>query len=178
VLPSTIWGIATGALVEQGIQNPHSIQVPQNIRASLYRGRGGMVGEGKNIWPDVNIEEMADLYVVLFNAIQAGNNPACGHGREGFYFGENGEHTLYEVAKAIAVALVQLGLSVDPEPSPFTKEEIDKYFNGSSYLGTNSRCRGTRSRAIGWKPVKTKEDLLASIKPEVETMAKQIKVLV
>lgn len=61
VLPSTIYGIASGVLVYQGIQNPHSMQVPQLIRAALARGRAGMVGAGKNIWPDVNIDDGTSL---------------------------------------------------------------------------------------------------------------------
>ncbi|KAF8968166.1 hypothetical protein BDZ97DRAFT_1801302 [Flammula alnicola] len=170
VLPSTIYGIATGVLVDKGIQNPHSIQVPALIHAALARGRAGMIGAGKNFWPDVNIEDVADLYVVLYNSIQ--KDPTTGHGREGIYFGESGEHTLYEVGKAIGEALVELGKSDNPEPSTFSKEEIDKYFQGSTYLGTNSRCRANRSRSIGWKPIKTKKDFLASIKPEVEALAK------
>ncbi|KAF8199609.1 hypothetical protein BJ912DRAFT_1139672 [Pholiota molesta] len=169
ILPSTIYGIAKGVLVEKGIQNPHSIQVPALITASLDRGRGGMVGAGKNLWPDVDIEDVADLYLVLFDAIR--KDPTTGHGREGYYFGENGEHSLYEVGKAIGEALVALGKSDNPEPTTFTKEEIDKYFEGSAYLGSNSRARANHSRAIGWKPVKTKADFLASIKPEVETLA-------
>jgi len=44
---------------------------------------------------------------------------------------------------------------------------------GSTYLGTNSRCKGNRSRSIGWKPKKTKADFLASIRPEVEAIVKQ-----
>ncbi|KAH9481425.1 Oxidase ucsJ [Psilocybe cubensis] len=169
ILPSTIWGIATGILVEKGIQNPHSIQVPALIRASLDRGRAGMVGAGKNLWPDVNIEEVADLYIVLFNAIRS-NPSTTGHGREGIYFGESGEHSLYEVCKAIGQAMVALGKSDNPEPTTFTKEELDKYFQGSDYLGTNSRCRANRSRSIGWNPVKTKEDFIASIRAEVEAL--------
>ncbi|KAF9565248.1 NAD-binding protein [Agrocybe pediades] len=171
VLPSTIWGIATGVLVEKGIQNPHSQQVPQLVRASLARGRAGMVGEGKNIWPDVHIDDIAQLYIVLFDSIR--KNPTTGHGREGFYFGETGEHTMQEVGKAIQDALIALGKAKtnDTEPSTFTQEEIDKYLDGSTYLGTNSRCRANRSRSIGWKPTKTKEDFLKSIKPEVEALA-------
>jgi hypothetical protein len=41
------------------------------------------------------------------------------------------------------------------------------------YLGTNSRCRGDRSRSIGWKPVKATEDMLASIKPELDELLKK-----
>lgn len=57
VLPSTIWGIAKNPLVEAGISNPYSIQVPLLIKASLARGQAGMVGKGQAIWCSVNIEE-------------------------------------------------------------------------------------------------------------------------
>ena len=73
---------------------------------------------------------MADLYIVLYNSII--NNPATGHGREGFYFGENGEHNLYDVGKAIGEALVAVGKTDNPEPTTLTKEEIDKYFQVSN----------------------------------------------
>ncbi|KAG6915857.1 hypothetical protein DXG01_009564 [Tephrocybe rancida] len=112
ILPSTIYGLASNKLVDLGIQNPHSIQIPALIDASLDRGQGGMV--------------VADLYTVLYNSIKT--NSATGHGREGFYFGENGEHTLYDIGKAVSEALVELGKSKSPEPTPFSKDEIDKYF--------------------------------------------------
>ena len=57
VVPSTIYGIAQGPLVDLGIQNPYSIQIPALIRASLDRGQAGMVGQGKNLWPNVEIGE-------------------------------------------------------------------------------------------------------------------------
>ena len=74
---------------------------------------------------------VADLYVVLYDSIVT--NPATGHGREGIYFGESGEHTLYDVGKAIGEALVAFGKSDNPEPTTFTKEEIDKYFQVSNH---------------------------------------------
>lgn len=39
---------------------------------------------------------------------------------------------MYEVGKAIGDALVALGKSATPDPTPFTKEETDKYFGVSS----------------------------------------------
>ena len=57
VLPPTIYGKATGKLYDLGISNPHSIQIPLAIRTSLDRGQGGMIGEGKNIWPLVELNE-------------------------------------------------------------------------------------------------------------------------
>jgi len=35
------------------------------------------------------------------------SNLATGHGREGINFGENGEHTFYDVSKAIGEALIE-----------------------------------------------------------------------
>jgi hypothetical protein len=57
VLPSTIYGFATGKLVDLGIQNRQSQQIPTLIKVSIARGQAGMVGEGKNIWPHVHIDE-------------------------------------------------------------------------------------------------------------------------
>lgn len=57
MVPSTIWGIASNPLVDAGIQNPYSQQIPNLIRASLDRRQGGMVGKGLAIHPDVNIED-------------------------------------------------------------------------------------------------------------------------
>ena len=44
VLPSTIYGIASTALVDMGVQNPRSKQIPALVDASLDRKQGGMVG--------------------------------------------------------------------------------------------------------------------------------------
>jgi hypothetical protein len=57
VLPPTIYGKATGKLYDLGISNPHSIQIPLAIRTALDRGQGGMIGEGKNVWPHVELNE-------------------------------------------------------------------------------------------------------------------------
>lgn len=57
ILPSTIWGIAKNPLVDAGIVNPYSQQIPKLIRAALARGQAGQVGKGLARWPDVDIEE-------------------------------------------------------------------------------------------------------------------------
>ncbi|KAJ7222841.1 NAD(P)-binding protein [Mycena haematopus] len=171
ILPSTIYGIAANRLVDLGIQNPHSRQIPKLIEAALDRAQAGMVGEGKNLWPNVEIHELSELYSTLYDKIIA--DPDTGHGRNGYYFGASGEHSLYDVGKAIGEALVTLGKSESAEPTTFTQAELDKYFAGSSYLGSNSRCRATHSLSIGWKPVKTTKDMLASIQPEVEAIIKK-----
>ncbi|OBZ72502.1 Uncharacterized protein C2A9.02 [Grifola frondosa] len=171
VLPGTIYGIASGPLFDAQISNRHSMQIPALIKASLARKQGAMVGLGKAIWPSVYIDDAADLYIVLFNSILA-NPDTTGHGREGFYFAENGEHTWYDISKTVSKVLAEHGIGTD-EPTTFSTEELIKYFGSEdfgNYGGTNSRCRADRSRSIGWKPTKTKADMLASIKPEVEAI--------
>ncbi|KAL0566873.1 hypothetical protein V5O48_015125 [Marasmius crinis-equi] len=167
VLPSTIYSIARGPLFDAGISNPYSIQVPALIRASLDRKQAGMIGEGANVWPNVDIHEVADLYSVLYDSIVK-NPKQTGHGREGIYFGASGEHRLYDVSEAIGRVLVELGITTTVEPTTFSKEEILKYFKGYTLLGSNSRCRANRSMAIGWDPKKTTKDLLESVRAEVE----------
>ncbi|KAG6850631.1 hypothetical protein H0H93_010823 [Arthromyces matolae] len=157
VVPSTIYGIVKNKFTDLGIQNSRSIQLPLLIKAGIDRGQGGVVGE------------VVDLYFVLYDSIK--NNPdETGHGREGFYFAENGVHNLYDVGKAIAGALFELGKGRGPEPTPFTPEELEKYFGwlASVGFGSNARSISNRARSIGWKPTKTTKDLLDSLKTEVK----------
>ncbi|KAK7692428.1 hypothetical protein QCA50_004053 [Cerrena zonata] len=174
ILPSTIYGLANNPLVEAGIQNPKSIQIPTVIKTSLERKHAGMVGKGIALWPNVSNDDVADLYIVLYDAIIA--NPDTGHGRAGYYFGENGEHSWYSISRAIGEAFVELGISTEPEPTTFTDDELIKYFGSlwmANFFGSNSRCRANRARSIGWKPKHTTQDMLASIKREVELIYKQ-----
>lgn len=173
ILPSLIYGIASHPLVEAGISNPYSIGIPFLINAGLERGQAGFVGKGLSMWPCVSIDDTAEQFIVLFDKIVSGSDEA-GHGREGFYFGENGEYTWLELAQAVGEALFEKGFTKTPEASTFTTEDLVKYFGSGAignYLGTNSRCRANRSRAIGWQPKHSKNDMLASIKPEVAALA-------
>ncbi|KAJ7119847.1 hypothetical protein C8R44DRAFT_853853 [Mycena epipterygia] len=133
----------------------------------------------KNMWPNVEIHEqihsslpLGDLYFKLYDSIVS--NPATGHGRNGIYFGVNGEHQMYDLARAIAETLVALRASYSTL-ALFTQEEIQKYIKGSENLGTNSRCIAKRSYSIGWAPVKTTKDLVASIYPEVQALLERRK---
>lgn len=57
VFPSCVYGIVKNGFTEAGLQNPISIQVPGLIRAAIDRKQGGMVGLGKNMWPNVHIDD-------------------------------------------------------------------------------------------------------------------------
>ncbi|KZT23301.1 hypothetical protein NEOLEDRAFT_1069710, partial [Neolentinus lepideus HHB14362 ss-1] len=147
ILPSSIFGLLSGPLFNRSISNPHSMHLPTMIRVSWDRRESGIVGPGKNIWPLVHIDEIVDLYIVLFD--KARRDPSTPHGWQGFYFGENGHFTQYEVAKVIGEVLVDKGHMGSSEPTPFSAEELDKYFAGvrSSVCDVETR--------VGWTDVGT-----------------------
>lgn len=168
IFPSTVYGIAKNGLTESGLQNPYSIQIPYLIRAALDRGQGGVVGLGKNMWPNVHIDDQADLYLKIFDKCRE-EPDVTPHGRHGLYFSESGEHVLYDVCKRIAEVLFSFGKAKSPEVTSFSREECLKYLgDGPDFFGTNSRCIATRARSIGWDPKYSTQDLMASIRPEVE----------
>jgi hypothetical protein len=43
--------------VESGIQKPQTTVLPPLIAASLDRGQAGMVGDGKNVWQNVELRD-------------------------------------------------------------------------------------------------------------------------
>ena len=57
VLPSMVYGIESGPLVDAGIVKPQSQQIPLLIKAGVARRRSGMVGKGKNMRPNVHIDD-------------------------------------------------------------------------------------------------------------------------
>ena len=66
VIPSTIFGFASGKLVDLGVQNTRSIQIPWAVSRSISRKRAGHVGQGLSVWPDVHIDDSEfHVYSVL-----------------------------------------------------------------------------------------------------------------
>ncbi|KAJ3920490.1 NAD-binding protein [Lentinula edodes] len=170
ILPSTVWGISTGLLFDAKISNPHSVQIPYSARAALARGRGGMLTEGKNVWPIVEIHELGELYSLLYDSIQ-NKHPKAGHGREGYYNAGYEEYSMNQLATSLSQGLVALNRGTNAEPSSFTQEELDKFFGQfAPFFGSNCRCLSTRSKAIGWSPKLGLRDMLSSVQYEMEVL--------
>ncbi|EGO24379.1 hypothetical protein SERLADRAFT_467561 [Serpula lacrymans var. lacrymans S7.9] len=123
-----------------------------------YSGSGS--GEGKSLWLNVHIDGISDLFIAVYDAAtkHQPTGSQVGHGPEGLYFGEIGEHRLYDISKTVSQ-------EKSPKPTMFTEEKLHKYFEHlRAYMVSNSRCHAERSRSIGY----TAQDMLASIKPEIE----------
>ena len=71
---------------------------------------------------------VADQYIALSDTIVKNGADNVDHGVKGYYFTENGEHSWYELSKAVGRAMVELGISKSDEPTTFTTEELVKYF--------------------------------------------------
>jgi nucleoside-diphosphate-sugar epimerase len=133
VCPSLIYGIGSGL-------NPNSVQIPFLVSNAKEHGLVQVVGPGLNIWSNVHIEDLADLYLLALEKAQAGS----------FYFAENGEESFIELAKALQTRLAMTGVeSLKPELAAERWGKPKAYFS----LGSNSRVRGKRARSdLGWAP--------------------------
>ncbi|PFH53090.1 hypothetical protein AMATHDRAFT_1517 [Amanita thiersii Skay4041] len=169
ISPSTIWGLPTHTISKTGVTHRHSHQMPLLIRASLAHGNGVIINEGKNIWDNVNVDELGLLYSAVFD--RARKEPNVGRGREGIYFGRGDEYVWADLSKAVAQALFDLGKGRSPVPEKLNDEEATKMFGFVvRWLACNSRSTARRSLSTGWNPKRTTKEMLAFVKTEVEAI--------
>ncbi|MCH8155973.1 MAG: NAD-dependent epimerase/dehydratase family protein [Proteobacteria bacterium] len=134
IAPSLIYGRGHGV-------NPDSIQVPWLIALARKHGVPKHIGSGANIWSNVHIDDLVELYLLALDKAPAG----------AFYFAENGENDMREVCAAIGRMLGQDGRT----ESMTLAEAAAEWGEGPAHdtMGSNSRVRGRRARAeLGWAP--------------------------
>ncbi|KAJ5953768.1 nucleoside-diphosphate-sugar epimerase [Penicillium viridicatum] len=95
VCPPTIYGPGRGAC------NTTSVQAYWLSAAVLKRGKGFLVGKGENVWHQVHIQDLSDLYEALGAAAAAGGGKATWND-EGYYFAENGSFFWGDIQKMVA----------------------------------------------------------------------------
>lgn len=117
-----------------------SVQLPRLLKQARKSGVVRHVGRGLNIWSNVHIDDVVDLYLLALEKTEAGV----------FYFAESGEASFRDMTAAIARAL-NLG---EPQDWPLDQAKEEWGYEMASYgLGSNSRVRGQRARTqLGWQP--------------------------
>ncbi|GJI92617.1 NAD-dependent epimerase/dehydratase family protein [Duganella hordei] len=117
-----------------------SVQLPRLLKQARKSGVVRHVGRGLNIWSNVHIDDVVDLYLLALEKTEAGV----------FYFVESGEASFRDMTAAIARAL-NLG---EPQDWPLDQAKEEWGYEMASYgLGSNSRVRGQRARTqLGWQP--------------------------
>ena len=140
--PPLIWGLATGKLVDAGLQNPVQTGLLVIGRICVERGQFGSVGAQKNAWSTIEVHDrrcscvhsvlkmliylfvVADLHVMLFTqAYLEGKNIAGG---SAYYFSANGDVVTKDWLPVAAKALHKYGALKTAEIKPFTAEELQK----------------------------------------------------
>jgi len=134
IAPTLIYGRGSGV-------NPHSIQVPKMTALAKKHGVAKHIGRGENIWSNVHIDDLVDLYLRVLDRAPAG----------AFYYAENGENSMREINSAISRALGFGGRTESMSISEAAAEWGDAAANYS--FGSNSRVRATHARReLGWSP--------------------------
>ena len=132
--PSLIYGTGTGV-------HKASIQVPQLIELARRSGVARHVGRGLNVWSNVQIDDLVDLYLLALAKAARGS----------FFYAENGEASM----KALAEAISRL-LGFGGRTEAIALEDAVKEWGGVAAaftFGSNSRVRARRARAdLGWRP--------------------------
>jgi nucleoside-diphosphate-sugar epimerase len=136
ICPSLIYGIGKGL-------NQHSVQIPFLARNAIQAGKVQIVGAGLNVWSNVHINDVADLYLAALLKAPAG----------AFYFAENAEASYLAIAQALAKRLdLDEVESLDPDVAAQMWGKARAFYS----FGSNSRVRSVRARQeLDWAPVNT-----------------------
>jgi nucleoside-diphosphate-sugar epimerase len=133
VCPTMIYGLGRGPTTQ-------SQQIPALLQHARDAGISHHVGRGLNRWSHVHIDDVAELYLLALQKAAPG----------AFFYAENGEATLLEIARDIARHLDVSGpesLSVEAASRVWAPEAVRYGF------GSNSRVRADRAREdLGWSP--------------------------
>ncbi|KFY81989.1 hypothetical protein V500_10923 [Pseudogymnoascus sp. VKM F-4518 (FW-2643)] len=170
VSPVTIYGVGRGPIKNR------SLQIPFLTEAIIKRGKAFTVLEGKNIWDNVHITDLAEAYNVLTEEALKLNGGKSSWGKEGYYFVESAEHRWKDIVTELAKIAQQKGAIKTAEVEKLSVEDAIAVHPWAPLLwGGNCRSRGDRIRALGWKPSarKIEEYLPEMVDFEIKSLGTQ-----
>ena len=134
IAPTLIYGRGSGV-------NPNSIHVPWLVDLAKKQKCAHHIGPGENVWSNVHIDDLVDLYLLALEKAPAGS----------FYYAENGSNSIREVCQVINEVE---GFSGPPQT--MTIDEASEIWGtgAANYtMGSNSHIKAKRARAeLGWAP--------------------------
>lgn len=148
IAPPVIWGLATGRLVDAGLQNPVTSGLLVMSRLAVARGSFGIVGPSANVWSAVEVNDrmlfsfsiihkhhihfsvVANLFLVIFNTTVIDGKEIAGG--SAYYFASNGDLVSKDMMTKAAQALHKYGALKSGEVTEFTPDELKKVSNSSS----------------------------------------------
>ncbi|CAG8119729.1 unnamed protein product [Penicillium salamii] len=159
VCPPTIYGPGRGP------GNQKSVQAYWLSDAVLKRKQGLLVGEGKNVWHQVHVQDLSDVYLALGEAASQGGGKATWN-NEGYYLAENGSFVWGDIQRAVAQAAFDKKLIASPDVESLDGAQTTEVHPFGIYAwGSNSRGNSLRARKLfGWSP---KQPKLIDLIPEI-----------
>ena len=132
IRPTLIYGRGIG--VESS-----SVQIPKLIEEAR-KGTARHVGRGLNVWSNVHISDVADLYLLALEHAPAGS----------LFYAENGEASMKSAVEAISR---MLGLGGRTEDWPIDQAVAALGPGAHLTFASNSRVRAEKARKVrGWDP--------------------------
>ncbi|KAJ5087768.1 hypothetical protein N7456_011384 [Penicillium angulare] len=151
VCPPTIYGPGRGP------GNTKSVQAYLLSSAVIKRGKGFLVGPGENVWHQVHVQDLSNVYLALGDAAGEGGGKATWND-EGYYFAENGSFVWGDVQRAVAKAAFDQKYIESPEVESLDDKGTTEILSVGLYAwGSNSRGHAIRARKLfGWEPKQPK----------------------
>ena len=133
IRPTLIYGTGLGL-------HKNSVQVPRMLDLAISKGKALHIGAGENIWSNVHIDDVADLYLALLEKAPAGS----------LFYAENGECSMRAVAQAIRRLL---GYGGNTESWPMAEALKEWGISAHATFASNSRVSALKARRmLDWKP--------------------------
>lgn len=160
IMSPLIYGIGRGYF------NRTSIQVPAFVKATLSNGYGSVVEDGRGVWDNVHVEDLADLYEIVLLNIMEKYGADLPFGKKGIIFSGNGRHEWREIAEGVAEAAYAAGAIESPKVKSISLEEAarlwppplrDNTLIIELGLSSNARTESTVGRRLGWAPTRGKQ---------------------
>lgn len=134
IVPTMVYGKGLGIKKD-------SIQIPALVNFSQEKGYGVYFEEGENIWSNLHIEDLADLYVLALEKAKGGS----------IYYAENGSSSIKNIAENISKKY-----NLKPAKSLTIQDAVNKFGPAGGYFGfaSNSICSADKARTeLDWKPI-------------------------
>ncbi|WP_375460077.1 NAD-dependent epimerase/dehydratase family protein [uncultured Enterovirga sp.] len=133
IRPTLIYGPGLGL-------HKDSIQVPRMLALAKAKGVPLHIGRGLNVWSNVHISDVADLYCLALEKAPPGS----------LFYAENGESSMRDVAVAIGRLLGHGGRAEN-----WPMEDAVREWGISAYasFASNSRVSAAKAKGmLGWQP--------------------------
>lgn len=133
IVPTMVYGDGLGLKKD-------SIQIPALVKLSKEKNSGIYIGKGENLWSNLHIRDLAELYVLAIEKVESGS----------LYFAENGFSNLKDIARTISEKY-----HLDSSKSIDISEAVNYFGKAGAIFGfaSNSYCSSDKAkRELGWNP--------------------------